>query len=227
MMTLGVRRDIVVIGGSAGALDPLKEIIGVLPSDLPAAVVVCLHLAATARSALAAIVNRAGALQAVRPEDGDPLKPGYIYVPTPDRHLEISAGVVRLTSGPKVNGVRPSVDVLFHSAADAYGPRVAGVVLSGGLDDGSAGLAAIKAAGGVGIVQSPDDALFDSMPRSALQTVAVDGALPARQIGPALVRAVLDDAHAAGRFERRRDLAGENARTLRRLLLDRSAGGVV
>lgn len=183
-------RDIVVIGGSAGALDPLKEIVTDLPHDLPAAVLVVLHLAATSKSALALILNRIGGLQAVTPRDGDPLRPGYIYVPTSNHHLEVSDGKLRVTRGPRINGVRPAVDVLFQSAAAAYGPRVAGVVLSGGLDDGTAGLAAIRAAGGVGIVQSPDDALIESMPKNAIEVARPEHVMPASEIGAAITRAV-------------------------------------
>ena len=173
-----VDRDIVVIGGSAGALDPLKEIVTDLPSDLPAAVLVALHLAATAPSALAPILSRLGGMQAVAPRDGDKLRPGFVYVGSPDRHLELSDGTIRLTHGPKVNGMRPAVDVLFRSAAAAYGPRVVGVVLSGGLDDGSGGLAAIRAAGGTTIVQSPDDALMESMPRNAIAVASPEHVVP-------------------------------------------------
>ncbi len=160
----------IVVGGSAGALEPLKQIAGELPPDLEAAVIVVLHIPASAKSALAPILNRVGGPQAVVPRDGDIVRPGYVYVPTPDRHLEVADGSLKVTSGPRVNGVRPAIDLLFRSAASAYGARVAGVVLSGGLDDGSAGLAAIRHAGGVGIVQSPDEALIDSMPRNAIES---------------------------------------------------------
>ena len=177
------RRDIVVIGGSAGALEPLKQIVTDLPADLPAAVVVVLHLSATARSALAPILNRAGGLQAVTPRNGDPIRPGYLYTPTPDLHLELHDDGFRVTHGPKVNGARPSIDVLFRSAAATFGNRVVGVVLSGGLDDGSAGLAAICVAGGAAVVQSPDDALIDSMPRNAIAAAGPEHVVPAEKIG--------------------------------------------
>jgi two-component system chemotaxis response regulator CheB len=185
-----VNRDVVVIGGSAGALDPLKLIIQDLPAGLPAAVVVVLHLAAMSRSALAPILNRVGGMQAVTPRDGDELRPGYVYVPTPDHHLELSRDVIRLTRAPRVNGMRPAVDVLFRTAAAAYGPRVIGVVLSGGLDDGSAGLAAIGAAGGLGIAQSPEDAVVDAMPRNAIKVAAPKHVLPAARIGSVIVHEI-------------------------------------
>ena len=185
--------DVVVIGGSAGALDPIKEIVAELPPDTPAAVVIVVHMAATAKSALAPILNRLGGMQAVTPCDGDALKPGYVYIPTPDRHLELQDGTIRLTRGPRVNGSRPAIDVLFRSAAASYGRRVAGVVLSGGMDDGSAGLAAIRAAGGVGIVQSPEDALMDSMPRNAIAVGSPEHVVPSGRIGELLKKVVNSD----------------------------------
>ena len=185
-----MRRDIVVIGGSAGALDPLKQIIGDLPPGLSAAVVIVLHMAATAKSSLSVILNREAGLETVIPRDGDPLRPGYAYVPVPDHHTEITPDGLRLTRGPRINGVRPAIDVLFRRAASAFGPRVIGVVLSGGLDDGSLGLAAIRAAGGVGIVQSPDEAMADSMPRNAIALGSPDHVLPSREIGPMIASIV-------------------------------------
>lgn len=114
-------RDVVVIGGSAGALEPLKQIVKDLPSDLPAAVVVVLHLAATATTSLAPILSHVGGMPAVMPRTGDPIRGGYIYVARPDHHLEIADGHFRFTRGPRVNGVRPAIDVLFRSAASAFG----------------------------------------------------------------------------------------------------------
>lgn len=187
-----LRRDIIVIGGSAGALDPLKLIIKELPADLAAAVIVVLHLGASSKTALAPILNRLGGLHAVSPHNGDPIRPGYVYVASADHHLELTDQSFQLTGGPRVNSVRPAIDVLFCSAAETHGSRVAGVVLSGGLDDGSAGLAAIKAAGGVGIVQSPDEALMDSMPRNAIRAAAPDYILPAEQIGEMIKRLVVN-----------------------------------
>jgi two-component system, chemotaxis family, protein-glutamate methylesterase/glutaminase len=191
-MKVKVGRDVVVIGGSAGALDPLKDIVMDLPPDTQAAVVVVLHLSATAPSALATILGRLGGMQVVTPRDGDPLQPGYVYVAVPDRHLELRDGAIGLTLGPRVNGMRPAVDTLFRSAAATYGPRVVGIVLSGGLDDGSGGLAAIRAAGGVGIVQSPDDALMDSMPKNAISVAAPEHVVPSQRLGETIRRVLAE-----------------------------------
>lgn len=187
-----MRRDVVVIGASAGGLDALEEIVRHLHADLPAAVLVVLHMPATSRSLLAPILNRIGGLPAVEPRHGDSLRRGYIYVAKPDQHLEVSDGVIQLTHGPRVNGNRPSIDVLFGSTAAAYGERVVGVVLSGSLDDGSGGLAAICAAGGYAIVQKPEDALIDSMPRNAIELAKPHAILPASEIGPMIAKIVTE-----------------------------------
>lgn len=179
-----------MIGGSAGALDPLKQIILDLPVDLPAAVIVVLHLATTSKSALAPILNRLGGMHVVAPKDGDPIRPGYVYVAVPDHHLEVTSETFRLTRGPKVNGSRPAIDVLFKSAAAAFGERVVGVVLSGGLDDGTAGVIAIHAAGGVGIAQSRDDALIESMPKNVIQLANPKHVLRADEIGAMIKKIV-------------------------------------
>lgn len=186
-----MHRDVVVIGGSAGALDPLKQIISDLPPDLPAAVLVVIHLSATSRSALGSILDRLGGMRVVTPRDGDPMRAGYVYVPTPDHHLQLADGTIRLGRGPRINGARPAIDVLFRTAAVAYGDRVVGVILSGGLDDGSAGLAAIRAAGGLGIVQRPDEALLDSMPKNAIEVAEPEHVLPSDEIGP-LIASILE-----------------------------------
>ncbi|HET7465871.1 MAG TPA: chemotaxis protein CheB [Candidatus Dormibacteraeota bacterium] len=188
----GETRDVVVVGGSAGALGPLKRIVADLPPNLAAAMLVVLHLNPSSTTILAQILNRLGGPPAVTPEDGDPLLPGCIYVASPDLHLDVSTGAIQNSKGPKVNGARPAIDVLFQSAAETYGPRVVGVILSGGLDDGSAGLAAIREAGGIGIVQHPDDAAVGSMPRNAIKraqpeyVALVDdiGGIISRIVGP-------------------------------------------
>lgn len=181
-------RDIIVIGGSAGAIEALGTLVSALPADLPAAVFVVVHVPAEATSVLPRILSRAGSLPAHHAEDGEPVERGRIYVARPNRHLLIDGERVRLSLGPKENRHRPAVDPLFRTAARAFGPRVIGVVLTGSLDDGTAGLLAIKARGGVAVVQDPDDALYASMPRSARDNVAVDHLLPVAAIGATLAR---------------------------------------
>jgi two-component system, chemotaxis family, protein-glutamate methylesterase/glutaminase len=174
--------DIVVIGASAGGVEAISSVVSQFPRDLRAAVLVVLHLS-RGRSVLPEILTRAGRLAAVHPDDGDPLEYGRIYVARPDHHLTLEPGKVRVVHGPTENGCRPAIDPLFRSAARAYGPRVIGVVLTGALDDGTAGLAAVKEAGGMAIVQDPDEAFASSMPRSARAFVAVDHVLPLKEIG--------------------------------------------
>jgi two-component system chemotaxis response regulator CheB len=184
------RRDIVVIGTSAGGVEALIRLVAQLPPDFPAAVLVVLHLAPGYRSVLPEILTRNGPLPALHPKDGTPLEPGHIYVAPNDRHLVVEPGLVRVVKGPRENNHRPAVDPLFRSAARAYGPRVVGVVLTGALDCGTAGLLTVKAQGGVAVVQDPKDAFCPDMPRSALEYVAVDHCVPLAELGALLVRLV-------------------------------------
>lgn len=174
--------DIIVIGASAGGVEALSLVVARLPRDIRAAVMVVLHVS-RGRSVLPEILTRAGRLPATHPGDGDALEYGKIYVAPPDHHLIIEPGRVRVVHGPTENGCRPAIDPLFRSAARVYGPRVVGVVLTGALDDGTAGLAAVKEAGGLAIVQDPDEAFAPSMPRSARALVDVDHVLPLAEIG--------------------------------------------
>jgi two-component system, chemotaxis family, protein-glutamate methylesterase/glutaminase len=178
--------DIIVIGASAGGVEAISAIAAELPADLRAAVFVVLHLS-RGRSVLPEILTRAGRLPAVHPSNGDLVHYGRIYVAPPDHHLTLEDDHIRLLHGPTENGVRPAVDPLFRSAARVYGSRAAGVVLTGSLDDGTAGLAAIKEAGGVTIVQDPAEAFAPSMPRSAIDLVGVEHILPVRKIAALLV----------------------------------------
>jgi two-component system, chemotaxis family, protein-glutamate methylesterase/glutaminase len=186
-------RDIIVVGASAGGVQTLSKLAAHLPGNLPAAVFVVQHFPPRAFSVLPAILNRAGPLLAQHAEDKQRIVKGRIYVAPPDHHLMVHRGYIRLVRGPKENNVRPAIDVLFRSAARAYGARVTGVVLTGTLDDGSAGLVAIQQKGGATIVQDPEDALYDGMPRNALQNVRPDYILPADQIGQRLMQLAQED----------------------------------
>ena len=188
------KKDIVVVGASAGGMQALERLVAGLPPDLPAAVFVVWHLSPGVKSVLPAVLNRAGPLPAAHPEDGDPIKPGRIYVAPNDHHMLLERGYIRVTKGPKENRFRPAVDPLFRSAAYIYGPRAVGVVLSGALDDGTAGLWAIKLRGGTAVVQDPQDAMHRSMPLNALDNVSVDYQLPVAEIGPLLGRLAREDA---------------------------------
>jgi two-component system, chemotaxis family, protein-glutamate methylesterase/glutaminase len=165
---------VVAIGASAGGVESLRQLVRELPEDLPAAVLVVLHLSPTSRSLLAPILERSGRLPASQATDHCELRNGRIYVAAPDNHLLIEDHEVRVVRGPSENGVRPAVDPLFRSAAASFGSRTVGVLLSGSLDDGTAGMFEIKRRGGVTMVQDPKDALYPSMPASAIEHVAVD-----------------------------------------------------
>jgi two-component system chemotaxis response regulator CheB len=177
--------DIIVVGASAGGVEAISTIVAGLPRDLRAAVFVVLHVS-RGRSVLPEILMRAGRLPASHPSDAERFHYGRVYVAPPDHHMTLERDVIRITHGPTENGVRPAVDPLFRSAARAYRGRVVGVVATGALDDGTAGLAAIKQAGGIAIVQDPDEAVAPSMPRSAIAAVNVDHVLPIVQIAPLL-----------------------------------------
>jgi two-component system chemotaxis response regulator CheB len=191
-----VSRNIVVIGASAGGVEALSALLALLPADFGAAIFVVVHVAADSPRMLPSILTRAGALPATMAENGTAIAPGHIYVAPPDHHLVLEQGYMRVTHGPKENRFRPAVDPLFRSAAQAFGPQVIGIVLSGALDDGTAGLWTIKDRGGLAIVQEPDEAAYPSMPRSALQYVAVDYRVRMAEMGkllPQLVGAAVED----------------------------------
>jgi two-component system, chemotaxis family, protein-glutamate methylesterase/glutaminase len=180
----------VVIGASAGGVEPLKRVVAGLPSDLCATVCIVLHVAPGSPSALAGILGRAGTLSCRPASDGERLVPGEVLVAPPDRHLAVVDGQVRLTIGPRENNHRPSVDVLFRSAALALGQRVIGVVLSGMRDDGTAGLAVIKSRGGKAIVQDPAEAAYPAMPSNALEQVPVDAVVTSGEIARTIAEMV-------------------------------------
>ncbi|MGW4525053.1 chemotaxis protein CheB [Amycolatopsis sp. NPDC004378] len=180
------RRDVVVVGASAGGVEALRALARSLPADFPAAVLVVMHLSPGARSALPLILDRAGPLPARPATHGARLRPGVIHVGPPDHHLLTDDGAVVLTHGPTENGHRPAINATFRSAAVTAGPKAIGVILSGTLDDGSQGLRSIVDRCGQAVVQDPADALYAGMPQKALAAVDAEYVLPAHEIGPAL-----------------------------------------
>ncbi len=180
--------DIIVIGASAGGVEALKQLVSLLPKDLPAAIFVVMHVPPHGTSVLPKILTRAGALRAMHAQNGQQFENGRIYIAPPDFHLLLKRGYMILTRGPKENRSRPAVDPLFRTAAHVYGKRVTGVILSGALDDGTAGLLAVKMRGGIAIVQDPADAMYSGMPINAIENVEVDYILPVSEIAPVLSR---------------------------------------
>lgn len=166
--------DILVIGASAGGVEAVRDVVRQLPRDLPAAVLVVVHIDPSADSRLAAILSSEHGLRASTARHDETIRPGHVWVAPPDHHLMVRPGRLEVVRGPRENGHRPAVDVLFRTAAAAYGPRVVGVVLTGYLDCGTAGLMSIKARGGLAVVQDPADAFAPSMPTSAIRSVRVD-----------------------------------------------------
>jgi two-component system chemotaxis response regulator CheB len=202
-------QNIVVIGGSAGALEALKTLAAGLPKDLDAAIFVVLHVGRQ-HSVLPEILSSLGSLPAIHPEDGLKIKNGMIYIAPPDHHLLLrEPGRISVSRGPKENLTRPAINPLFRSAAETYGAAVIGIILSGTLDDGVAGLAEIKESGGTAIVQDPKTSNYSSMPETAIEYVSVDYVVRADDI-PALLpkifakestahpKAVIMDEHRSG-----------------------------
>ncbi len=181
-------RDIIVIGGSSGATAPLKALLAALPQDLPAAVFVVVHLPARSLGlpAMAGAAAAAGRLAVHAAADGMTITPGNVYLGVADHHLILAEGHIRLGRGPRENMARPAIDPLFRSAAASYGPRVIGVLLSGLLNDGAAGLRSIKQCGGLALVQDPADASASEMPLSGLRATTVDLSVAGDRIGEAL-----------------------------------------
>src|SRR3954447_1871614 len=180
-------KHIVVIGASAGGLEALRAIVGALDPDFAAPICVVLHTSPQSPGLLDGILTRPGKLAALNAINGERLRPGHIYVAPPDFHLVVEPGILRVTKGPRENRFRPAIDPLFRSAAQVYGPGAIGVVLTGSLDDGTAGLWTIKQLGGCAIVQDPSDALFPGMPENALTHVDVDYVVPLAELAPLLM----------------------------------------
>ena len=184
------QRDLVAVGASAGGVEALKALCAALPADLPATVLVALHVPPSARSYLADILGRSCALPVRQAREGMPLQRGEVVVAHPDAHLLVVEDRIVLGHGAHENGSRPSHDAMLRSAALARGPRVVGAVLTGLLDDGAAGLKAVRRYGGHCVVQSPDDADFPSMPKAALRAVPDALSLPLTALAEEVVRAV-------------------------------------
>jgi two-component system chemotaxis response regulator CheB len=180
-------RDVIVVGCSAGGVDALPRLLQPLPRDLPAMIVIVLHMGKSANPQLVQILRRCSALPVDWAEQGARLERGRIYVAPPDTHVLFADGHLSLTRGPRENHSRPSIDKLFRSAAAEHGGRVVGVLLTGMLDDGVTGLQAIRDAGGTVIVQDPKDAAFPDLPNNALLALEPDHVLPLLGIAPALV----------------------------------------
>jgi two-component system, chemotaxis family, protein-glutamate methylesterase/glutaminase len=214
---------LVVVGASAGGVEALRAFVGALPDDLPCAVLVVLHLAPAGPSFLPDILQRETRLAVRSPADGDVLRGGEVLTAPPDRHLVALEGRARLLQSPRENGVRPAVDPALRSAAAGYGPGAAGVVLSGTRDDGTAGLLAVKRAGGLALAQDPAEAAYPSMPRSAAQHVPLDLVAPAAELAAAVARQAVplegptrpsteDDVLPPNAGRPARDAAGEGTR---------------
>lgn len=181
-------RDVIVIGGSAGSLEALRTLVSKLPADLPAAILVVVHIPNDFPSYLQQILSNSGSLRTIEPEGKQKLERGTIYIAPPDRHLLVEEGYVQVTRGPRENRHRPAIDPLFRSAARCYGSRVIGVVLSGQLDDGSSGLMAVKMRGGLTVVQDTGEALCPEMPTRAKHYADAEYELPVAEIANLLVR---------------------------------------
>jgi len=182
--------DILVIGASSGGVEVLSQLVRALPAGLPASLFVVCHFPPGGRSVLPQILSRSGPLLATHPLDGDPIYPGHIYVGPPDYHMVLQDRTIRLVHGPRESGHRPAIDPLFRSAARVYGPRVVGVILSGALYDGVAGLLAVRAAGGIAVIQDPRDAVVAALPQNATQIAGADHIAPADDLGALLVELV-------------------------------------
>jgi two-component system, chemotaxis family, protein-glutamate methylesterase/glutaminase len=223
-----LQRDIVVIGASAGGLKPARRLLSALPSDFPASIFLTLHTSAQAPGLLAEILDAAGPLLARFPSDGEIIQEGRVYVAPVDHHMLVDPGKVVVVRGPKENRFRPAIDPLFRSAAVHYGPRVIGVILSGMLDDGAAGLVAVRQCGGVAIVQDPREAEFPDMILNAQAAAAPQHCVPVAEMASLIAKLVkenvkmpTDESTTAARLRIEADLAamrgGGNKRELSKL----------
>lgn len=182
------KQRIIVIGASAGGFEAFKKIVSGLPPDFNASIFIVWHMSPDIRGILPRVLNKENSIETAHALNNEEIKPNRIYVAPPDHHMLIEHGKVLITHGPKENRFRPAVDPLFRSAAYAYGNRVIGIILTGALDDGTAGLWAVKHYGGIAIVQDPHDAEVSSMPENALREVQVDYCVPVAELSQLLVR---------------------------------------
>jgi two-component system, chemotaxis family, protein-glutamate methylesterase/glutaminase len=188
MGTTPIGHDLIVMGASAGGVQAFRQLLKHLSPDLSAAVLIVQHTAPQGPGFLANVLGRDAALPVKEAISGEIIRQGRVYVAPPDQHLIVQGPRLQLSRGPRENRQRPAIDLLFRSAAQSYGPRTVGVVLTGYLDDGTAGLAMIKVHGGIAVVQTPDEAEAPGMPRSVMRYVPVDHCLPLAEIGPLLMR---------------------------------------
>ncbi|MGN6380539.1 MAG: chemotaxis protein CheB [Gaiellales bacterium] len=213
------RRDLVVVGASAGGVEVLFTVLRDTASA-DVAFVVVVHMAANARTALPQIVSRQTGMPCRLAEDGDQLARGEVLIAPPDRHTLVRPGQVAVVHAPRENRARPAIDPLFRSAAAAYGPRVIAVALSGVLDDGTAGAGAVRRAGGVIVVQSPDDALFADIPRNIIEHVGADHVCRSSEIGGLITRLAAEEVVDQMAPEDRHEPALSNQRDLLRQAQD-------
>jgi two-component system chemotaxis response regulator CheB len=202
------KRDIVVIGASAGGVTAMKRLFASLPGDFDAAVFAVIHIGTQSTGALAEILSRAGQLPAAWAVDDEPFRRGRIHIARADHHLLLRNGRTFLRRGPHENMTRPAIDPLFRSAAVEYGTRCIGVILSGALGDGAAGLRAIKRVGGLALVQNPAEAECPEMPERAVEWAKPDHVEPILKLGALLAQYVRQEAPPAG--EPPDDLVFEN-----------------
>ena len=185
-------RALVVVGASAGGMDALTRLVSQLPESFPAPVFIVHHMAAdTTGEALVRALNKHGSIECTQPRNGETFRAGHVYVAPSGHHMMVGKRQIMITKGAHENRSRPGIDPLFRSAAVSHGNDVIGVLLSGYLDDGTAGLAAIKACGGTCVVQDPADAAYPDMPQNALNRVTVDHTLPLAEMGALLSTLVL------------------------------------
>lgn len=183
-----IARDRIVIGASAGGIIALKQLVANLPADLHAAIFISLHMVERGEMLLPQILEAAGPLRCSMAAEGMPIEDGHIYIAPPDFHLVLSPETIHLSHGPKEGLQRPSINVMFRSAAATFGDRVTGVLLTGMLDDGAAGLWEILQCGGATVVQDPEEAAYRSMPESAIRSLNVQYILRLQEIAPLLMR---------------------------------------